>query len=201
MKFRSIKYHTLEDKLLIQLLAKKDELAFNELYHRYADKMYGFFYRMLYQDEELAADFTQSLFLKVFEKAGLYQDRYEFSTWIYSMASNMCKNEYRRNSRPRPVIFLQKKMLESIAPTAPVLMDNEIFREHLQHAINGLDNKHKHCFIMRYQNDLSIKEISLVMDCPEGTIKSRIHYALKKLSEKLSQFNPNPKSLKNEKNA
>ena len=91
-------YHNKSDEALIQLLSNNNEKAFNELYGRYAEQMFHFFYKMLYQDEELAEDFCQNLFLKIFEKANSYDPKYKFSTWIYTMATNMCKNEYRRNS-------------------------------------------------------------------------------------------------------
>ena len=197
MKLFGKKYKQLSDEQLAVLLSNKDEGAFNELYRRYADKMYAYFYRMLYQDKELAADFTQNLFLKLFEKAGSFSDEFKFSTWLYSIAGNLCKNEYRRNSRPVPIIFLQQQLFDVIQPKGPNNIDQAIFLKHLQLAINELDSKHKDCYILRYQQELSVKGISQVLDIPEGTVKSRIYYALKKLSEKLMQFDPNPKSITN----
>ncbi len=189
------KYKLLSDEQLIGLLVQRNEASFNELYIRYADKMYAYFYRMLYQDKELAADFTQSLFLKLFEKADSFNKVNKFSTWIYAIASNMCKNEYRRNVRPVPIIFLQQQMFDIVLPKGPKNVDQEIFQKHLQQAINELDPKHKACFILRYQDELSIKEISAALNCPEGTVKSRIFYSLKNLSAKLFQFDPNQKKM------
>jgi RNA polymerase sigma-70 factor (ECF subfamily) len=144
---------------------------------------------MLYQDEELAADFCQNLFLKVFEKAGTYNTQYKCSTWIYTMASNMCKNEYRRISRKKPTIYLEKFKKFS-EPQAPKEIDNEIFQKQLQKEINKLDEKHKLCFILRYQDNKSIAEISELLSCPLGTVKSRLHNATKKIRRELFQFDP-----------
>jgi len=185
------------DEQLMAHLQEGNESAFNELYSRYGNRMYGYFYRMLYQDKELAADFTQNLFLKIFEKAKSYNSDYNFSTWIYTIASNMCKNEYRRQSKPIPIRYLQQRLFEIIQPKGPRNVDQEIFRKHLQNALNELDDKQKQCFALRFQEDLSVKEISEIMDCPEGTIKSRLHYTLKKLSEKLVLFKPSQKEIKN----
>ena len=77
-------------------------------------------------------------------------------------------------------------------------MDNEIFNQHLQEAINKLDERHRLCFILRYQEEKSVAEISDVLGCPLGTVKSRVHYALKKLAIQLDQFNPKQKKVSNE---
>jgi len=197
LKLFGKKYNQLSDEQLVGLLSKRDEASFNELYKRYANKMYAYFYRMLYQDKELAADFTQALFLKLFEKASSYNGKNKFSTWIYAIASNMCKNEYRRNSRPVPIIFLQQQLFDVVQPKGPRNVDEEIFQKHLQQAINELESKHKECYVLRFQHELSIKEISDTIKIPPGTVKSRLHYALKNLANKLLHFDPNPKQIKN----
>jgi RNA polymerase sigma-70 factor (ECF subfamily) len=182
-------YKNKPDEALMVLLSQGNERAFNEIYSRYAEPLFHFFYRMLYQDEELAADFCQNLFLKVFEKARTYNPQYKCSTWIYTMASNMCKNEYRRISRKKPTIYLEKFKKFS-EPKAPKEIDNEIFQNQLQKEINKLDEKHKLCFILRYQDNKSIAEISELLSCPLGTVKSRLHNATKKIRRELFQFDP-----------
>lgn len=191
-------YHKLNDAKLISFISKGDEGAFNELYMRYSQRMYAYFFKMLYQDKELAADFTQSLFLKVFEKAKNFNSDYSFSTWAYTIASNMCKNEYRRQGRPDPVIKMPLLAFNITEAKGPANLDSEIFQKHLQAAINELEEKHKQCFVLRYQDEHSIKEIAEILDCPEGTVKSRIFYALKKLSEKLADFKPDAQKKSNE---
>lgn len=194
------KYEEQSDAQLVVYIAKGNEAAFNELYARYAQRMYAYFYKMLYQDKELASDFTQTLFLKLFEKAKSYNSQYAFSTWIYTLAGNMCKNEYRRQSRPDPILQMPQKMFDVSLPLGPQNIDSEIFNKHLQHAINELDSIHKQVFVLRYQDELSIKEISVIVDCPEGTVKSRLYYTLKKLSDKLIEFKPDSQKKKNERN-
>lgn len=182
-------YHNKSDEALIQLLSNNNEKAFNELYGRYAEQMFHFFYKMLYQDEELAEDFCQNLFLKIFEKANSYDPKYKFSTWIYTMATNMCKNEYRRNSRKKPTIYMDK-LTKISEPQAPKEIDNQIFKTELQKEINKLDDKHKLCFVLRYQEHKTIAQISKLLACPQGTVKSRLHTATQKLRKELFQFDP-----------
>ena len=199
MALFSKKYNQLTDEQLMELLIKGSEGAFDELYHRYAHKMHSYFYRLLYQDKELAADFCQTLFLKVFEKASTYNSALKFSTWLYTIASNQVKNEYRRQQRPPPTLFIQKVPYQ-VEPQGPKNIDQEIFDKHLQSALNKLDEKHRFCFILRYQEEKSIKEISEILACPSGTVKSRIHYTLKKIAEDIKLLHPNKShKIRNEK--
>jgi len=135
------KYKNKTDEVLIVLLSKGNESAFNELYSRYGEALNHFFYKMLNQDEEVAADFCQNLFLKIFEKAYTFDKQYKFSTWIYTMASNMCKNEYRRRSRKIQTVHLEN-IINTVKPKAAQNLDHDIFQSHLQIAINKLDDRH-----------------------------------------------------------
>ena len=197
MNFLKKKYNHYTDQDLVKFISKGNEAAFDELYKRYAEPLYRFFYKMLYQDEALAADFCQTLFMKVFEKMDTYNPQLKFSTWLYTIASNMCKNEYRRNTRKQPIIHLSDN-LKKLEPKAPEKLDKEIFNYHLQSAINKLDEKHRLCFILRFQEEKSIAMISKILGCPEGTVKSRLHNTLKKLAVQLEQFNPKQKKVSNE---
>ena len=93
----SRKYAVYSDEELMAYVLNGQHPAFEELYKRYAKPMLHFFYRQLYQDEDMAQDFLQDLFIKVIEKATLYHPEKKFKVWIYTLASNMCKNEYRKN--------------------------------------------------------------------------------------------------------
>ena len=84
------------DERLMQLVGRGDHEAFRELYGRHARRLQGFFLRMLEHDSDKAADFTQELFMKVYEQRRRFDARQsDFTTWLYAMAYNLCKNEYR----------------------------------------------------------------------------------------------------------
>ena len=89
----------LSDEALMSRIAKGNTAAFELLYDRYSNRMHAFFRRMLGNDSELANDFLQELFMKIIEKPKAFDVERRFSTWIYTVASNMCKNEYRRRER------------------------------------------------------------------------------------------------------
>lgn len=175
-------YKQFTDERLMQFIVKGKENAFNELYARYADKMYRFFYNMLYQNENLANDFTQELFLKIIEKPDTFNPAYRFSTWFFSVANNMCKNEYRRNSRLPKMQVLEER--SAITNQAQVF-EKEQEKVIIEQAIAQLDVTHRSCFVLRYQQNLSVKVISEILECPEGTVKSRLYYATKKLARQL----------------
>ena len=84
------------DEALMADIVRREERAFAVLYDRYSPRMYRFFMRMFWQDAEKSADFTQELFLKIIEKPHLFQPGRSFRTWIYTIAGNLCKNEFRR---------------------------------------------------------------------------------------------------------
>ncbi len=167
------------------------EAAFDELYRRYADRLHYYFYRMLGKDQEVANDFTQELFTRVIEKASYFDPSQRFSSWLYAVASNMCKNEYRRRDyQSRLDIPEIEAVFQQEGYYLASNADRQLFSEQLTKALDQLDYSHRQCFILRFQQELSIREISEIMSCPEGTVKSRIYYTLRKLAEQLKFFHP-----------
>jgi RNA polymerase sigma-70 factor (ECF subfamily) len=187
------KYHDCTDEELMLLVASGSESSFEEVYRRYADRMCRFFYRRLYQDEQKAQDFTQDLFLKIVEKADLFNPGKSFVVWLYMLASNMCKNEYRRNALRGQHHGEGLQAVERTAASASTLnikYDQELFHSSLGKELEKLPEAQRLTFIFRYQEDLSVRQISEILNCSEGTVKSRLYYTLKKLSRRLSLFDP-----------
>lgn len=171
-----------------------DARAFSLLYDRYAEKMVRYFYRMLGQDIEKAEDFAQDIFTKLIEKPHLFDTGKKFSTWLYSVANNMCKNEYRRLAVRKNTIPGEpdaNRTKDENSEDVIASMDKKTFDKLLDIELGLLDEKHRSTFLMRYQEEMSIKEISEALDISEGTVKSRLFYTIKKLSEKLKVFDLN----------
>jgi RNA polymerase sigma-70 factor, ECF subfamily len=172
-------------------LAAGDERAFDHLYERYSAKLLNYFYRMLNFDEARAQDLLQDLFVKVIEKPHLFDPRRKFSTWIFAVASNMIKNEYRSRSVRSIMTYPEDPgQLDVPAATEADWLDLAQFGYCLEQELCNLSAKHREVFVLRYQEALSIKEIAEVMACSEGTVKSRLFYALRKLSQSLKVFDP-----------
>lgn len=185
-------YTTLSDEELMQCVAKGDSMAFNELYERYSKPMVNYFCRMLWKDREKAQDFMQDLFTKIIHKPGSYDPSRNFKTWLYSVANNMCKNEYRKQEvRKNTVNGIHENIGVADDHTASdKKADKGIFTDMLNVELDKLEEIQKTTFLLRYKMDLSIKEIAEITEASEGTVKSRLFYTLKKLSEKLKMFDP-----------
>ncbi|WNJ20891.1 RNA polymerase sigma factor [Pontibacter sp. G13] len=184
-------YPVYTDEDLMRCIAQGQEQAFDQLYQRYSGRMLNYFYRMLNHQEDVAHDFLQELFIRIIEKPHLYDPTKKFSTWLYAIASNMVKNEYRR----RDVRKIMSNHGDMAHLTVSELMDElridrETFEGVLQNELTRLSENHREVFVLRFQEGMSIREISQIMTCSEGTVKSRIFYALKKLANSLKAFDP-----------
>lgn len=179
------KNKTQADSELMQLIVLGDQAAFGELYHRYKDRMYYYFYRMLGNSPEQANDFLQELFMKLIEKPESYNPKFAFATWLYSVANNMCKNEYRRRE-----IRKEYQAAEALEPKIDYLDDFSVEPEQLLEKVfatlDRLGEEHRSAFLLRYREGFSIKEVAEILELPEGTVKSRLFYAKKLLAEKLN---------------
>jgi len=182
-------YEKEHDEELMLLIAKRDQKAFEVLYDRYSKLMFNYFHRMLWKDREKARDFTQELFTKIVQKPHLYDASRPFKTWVYSVAHNMCKNEYAK-SDVRKVAHAELKREESVSGgnDTQKQLDRSKFMSKLKEALDELDEVKKQTFELRFTQELSIIEISEIMHVSEGTVKSRLFYILKELNKKLKVF-------------
>jgi RNA polymerase sigma-70 factor (ECF subfamily) len=175
------------------LIQQSDSLAFDELYQRYSHRLLYYFFRMFGGDEAKAQDFLQDLFLKIIEKPDQFVSKHKFTSWIFTVAHNMCKNEYRRLS-VRQVIDNNTGMdLVAIDDGSKLIeqqIDRRIFENQLSKELQKLNPDYQSTFILRFQENLSIKEISNILACSEGTVKSRLFHTTRKLMNRLQEFNP-----------
>ncbi len=175
-------YQHCSDEELMQYVSKGSRRAFGVLYDRYHVLMYRFFYRMLWQNTHTARDFTHDLFLKIIEKPLAFDTSKVFRAWIYTLANNMCKNAYRDKKTTEDI---DNQIIE-YSENIDLDLDFVLYEAQLQVAIANLDDKHRTCFVLRYFEDLSVKEIADIESVAEGTVKSRLHYATKKLATELA---------------
>lgn len=184
------------DEELMRKASEGNPRAFDELYERYSARLLTYFHRMLWKNKELAEDCLHRLFLKIIEKPGLFKTDRNFKTWIYSAAHNMCKNEYRRMEYHKITddtvqSGVGAESFNDIKDNYPLpgnMLDNKLFMHSLECELDNLSENHRQVFTLRYFEHLSLKEIADVMECSEGTVKSRLFYALKQLAEKLKPF-------------
>lgn len=188
------RFSILSDEELMRHICSGEELAFDELYDRYGKRLLGYFIRMLNFDKDLAEDALQDLFLKIAEAPEKFDSSRSFKTWIFSVASNSCKNYYRHkkivSESKDEIIYENTALYDESVIHSIARMDARIFRERLEEVLNDLSAEKKEAFILKYQEEKTIAEIALIQNCPEGSVKSRLHYTLKILEEKLKIFKP-----------
>lgn len=183
------KYDQCTDEELVQYASKGEERAFELLYDRYSHPVHCYFIRMLWKDEQKAADFTQDLFVKVAKNLSKLDTGRSFKTWLFSVANNMCKNAYRHAEVvSKANDELQHSGERNEHQRTGKELDHQTFRHQLEQVLGELDEEKRSTFHMRYDDELSIKEISEIMECSEGTVKSRLFYTLKHLSKELSDY-------------
>lgn len=180
---------------LARLARKGDQRAFAEIVELYKDKLYHLAYRMMNNRQE-AEDVVQESFLRVFKNLDRYDENQKFSTWIYRIATNLCIDRLRKR---RPVYSLDAETDHegldgySMLPSDDRTPESELLLSETQKlirdAVETLPVKYKSIMILRYLQDLSLQEISEVLDLPVTTVKTRVHrgreYMRKKLESKL----------------
>ncbi|HRP54200.1 MAG TPA: RNA polymerase sigma factor [Fluviicola sp.] len=192
MKIVRKEYQQMTDEQLVIALAGGDKRAFDCLYDRYSRILASYFMRMLWRDREKSEDFVHDFFTKLIHKPELFDTTRSFKTWMFSVANNMCKNEYKKQE-------IRKNTSYSIDDTVQV-RDYSKNTEHETHLslfktaynqqISQLEEKHREVFELRHFEGLSIKEIAETLQINEGTIKSRLFYATKYLAERLVAYQP-----------
>jgi RNA polymerase sigma factor (sigma-70 family) len=192
MKLLRTKYKDLTDEGLMIEISKGKEVAFRELYDRYANPLYRYFYNRMWKNHEKAQDFVQDLMTKIIKNPDSFDSSRKFKTWIFSVANNMTINEYKKQSvRSNTTGGLDEDfgvLSDELALDHQV--DLRQFKSALQQELEQMDEKHRQVFELRHMNGMSVKEIAVILKINEGTVKSRAFYAIKQLSSKLVAHKP-----------
>jgi len=170
----------MEDADLVRLCQSGDMAAFEQLFHRYQDRVYSTAYRMM-NDQEDAQDLTQEIFLKAYQNISKFNFRAAFSTWLYRLAVNLCIDELRKRKRSANTMPLEEAILKADANTPEDHAISGDRERQVWDAINSLKEKERAIIILRDMEGLSYKEIAEALKCSVGRVKSRLHEARQKL--------------------
>ncbi|MCG6188570.1 RNA polymerase sigma factor [Maribellus maritimus] len=170
------------DEALMKFIGAGDRAAFDELYNRYHNRLFYYFYRMLGNCEETANDFLQDIFLKIIDKPQLFNPDYSFKKWIFSVAHNMCKNEYRKRENHKTILqdIIPENIKDEINPDRE---DKSRWIEIAFREMEGLSEKSREILVLKYRENFSLDEISEILSLPKGTVKSRLFYARNELTK------------------
>jgi RNA polymerase sigma-70 factor (ECF subfamily) len=184
---------SLSDEDLMARVAEDEDRAFSELVRRFQGRVINLIGRVL-NDRESADDLAQEVFVRVYVHRRNYRRGSKFSTWLFTIAANLAKNEIRRRVRKRSWFSLDA-LQEAFRDSAPQLADpaesNErtLEREQLQEAmaraIATVPEKYRLAVVLRDLEGLPYEEIAVVLGIPGGTVRSRINRARGMLKRKL----------------
>ena len=185
-------YGDLADECLLARVSEGDPRAFDELYARYSRRLLGYFHRMLGHNEAQAQDCLQDLFVRVIEKAHTFDPGRRLSRWLFSVAHHMCCNEYRRLEVRRDAAqeLGRRPPQPSGESRVADAVDAGRFAACLQGELAQLDEERRSTFLLRHAEGLSIPDISDILGCPQGTVKSRLFYTTRVLADRLRHFDP-----------
>ncbi len=179
---------TLIDTNLLKRISNGDQDAFSELYINYQPRLIKYCSRILKNDVALAADIVDEAMIEIWRSAGSFSGRSQPSTWIHSIARFRLIGYLRKNKE-----LLQDESSEWLNFKDDALLpDEEIVlserNRDLIKNIGKLSDKHKEVIELVYFRELSIKEIALMLDISENTVKTRMFYARNHLKNILSSL-------------
>lgn len=188
-----------EERRLMERAKSGDGSAFDEMTRRYSEKAYSVAYQMLASHDD-ARDLVQDAFLEVFRTLERFNTQYRFSTWLYRILINKCINYRKREARRRMYSFSDyggrnggagKQFLVSNLPssekTPHEVLENAELKRSIMAALDTLSERHRTVVVLFDLEGLSHRQIAEILQCPEGTVMSRLHHGRLKLKRLLSK--------------
>ena len=179
------------DEELIKKFQNGDINSYNQLVYRYKDKLFNYIIQFV-KDTAQAEDLLQDTFLKLYTHKNSYKEIAKFSTWIYTIAGNYAKTELRKYKRRKTYShsdlgFDNKEfIIKDKAETPSEVFLNLNLKTELNNCLSKLSLNFRTIIILRDIQELSYDEISIIVELPLGTVKSRINRARLKIQECLN---------------
>jgi len=184
------------DIVVVKKVQGGDVAAFDQLILKYRERIYGVVYNLTSNRED-ASDLTQDAFIKAFQSINRFQGQSSFFTWLYKIAVNTTLSHLRKN-RLRTFFSLEKVQEDETNTqilaqlTDKIETDRDTYLHELQEKLNEamqkLSIKHRTVITLFEIDGLSHSEIAQIMECSEGTVRSRLHYAKQFLQGELSKY-------------
>jgi len=182
-------------KKRIKAIQKGDQNAYAEIVELYKEKVYRICYRMLGNRHE-AEDAAQEAFIRAYVNIDTYNPAMKFSSWLYRIATNLSIDKLRKK---KPDVYLDEEVsgaegltMYSQLPAADASPEDTVetleLQETVQKAIQKLPEKYRSVIVLKYIEDLSLQEISEILDLPIGTVKTRIHRGREALRKHLGHL-------------
>ncbi len=185
-------FHDWDDSSVVAEYLAGSTRAFDELVARYQKRLLNFIHRTI-GDRERAEDLVQEVFIRVHRHMRRFDQSKKFSTWIYTIASNLAKNELRNRSRSPLVLFQTIKknwdgdhrplQFEDKFQRPDDLFRKRHLRDLVQWAVQQLPEHHRDVFVLRELEGKTYEEIAVITGCNLGTVKSRLNRARNRFAQ------------------
>jgi len=185
------------DAALIKQFREGDVGAFNRLVWRWEKPLFNFIYRSI-GNEETAKDICQTTFIRTFRELKKLRDPEKFSSWIYRIALNLCRDEYKKKKN-RPLLSLSgcdfngdtvnliEQMSDQNVKTPEELCHHQQISEILKRSLMMLPEEQRVVIVMKQYQELKFSEIADILSQPINTVKSRLYYGLRTLRKILEE--------------
>jgi RNA polymerase sigma-70 factor, ECF subfamily len=185
------------DEELMRSFQRGDFAAFEELVRRHKQGLYNFVLRRT-RNTQVAEDVVQDAFLRVVQGAREYKHEAKFSTWLYTVARNLCIDFARKSVHRRHASLDQSSGNEEGATLVEKTANSDLGAERkalgqelqskITAAVEALPEDQREVFVLREVSNLPFKEIAEITGVSENTVKSRMRYALERLQDALSEY-------------
>jgi RNA polymerase sigma factor, sigma-70 family len=170
---------------IIKKAKDKDMQAFRIIFNTYKQKVYATAYFIL-KDCQLAEDVVQETFLQIHLNLNKLKDENSFEGWVYKITANLCLAMLRKKGKYETVSIDDYFDIDLVCEDNELDIPDKAFmkKETLKQIMNviySLPIKHRIVITLFYFNDMSIKQITKIVGCSEGTVKSRLYYGKKEL--------------------
>ncbi len=175
-----------ELKALLNSIASQDETAFEQFYHRFESRLYRFIQTKL-PDPFEAADILNEVFLDVWKQADRYKGQSKVSTWLFSIAHYKTIDKLRKK-RPEQI---SDDKLNHVTDTSPDSISHLIDAQNnkdIHYCLETLKPAHRSVMELTFFEEMSYKDIAIVVDCPENTVKTRMFHAKQAMKRCLTRL-------------
>jgi RNA polymerase sigma-70 factor (ECF subfamily) len=177
--------HEYTDEELMEMVKGDDpRLAFEELMNRYEKRLVNFLNRYA-GDVSTAENLAQETFLRIYKNRMEYEPQAKFKTWLYRIATNLAIDEFRKKSRRKEDLYDEFPDKPSSNPNPHEAMIRDERARRVREKLMELDESHRVVLVMKWFEGLKYEQIAKILGISVGTVKSRVHYALKKLEVEL----------------
>ncbi|MFE7063325.1 RNA polymerase sigma factor [Sutcliffiella sp. NPDC057660] len=177
----------ISDEQLLEQMAEGNQAAFEAFVHRYHVPIHQYAERLL-KDSKKAEDIVQETFIRLIKQLQMKKIPTYPKAWLYRVASNLCR-DYWRSAQYRTEGTAKEEMPISVDQKASVteIYERQETRKEVLASLNTLSDAQQQIVVLRFYQDLKLKEIAEILDIPLGTVKSNLFHALKKLKGALSK--------------